>query len=275
MPIIVTAMGGHGNAHVTAEAGTAKGVAAVGTLVDDAIAIEYPDGRYYEGESGTEMVPIYMPTDQGVARDLVHRAKAAGFLAIVLTIDAIGGSNRETNIRNGFSSWLPSGNFPNGRVPNKQDLSWDDVVLQKESGLPVIIKGVMSPEIAQMAVERGCAGVQVSNHGGRQLDDVPASITVLPRIVDVVAGRITIVVDGGVRRGQDVFKALAIGANAVAVGRPVMYGLALGGWMGVQSVLEKIRAELLMTMRHAGVESISQVAQSATCLPDATRACRC
>jgi L-lactate oxidase len=260
MPIIVTAMGGHGNAHVTAEAGTAKGAAAVGTLFTCPSQSSIPMEEIMKASDGPKWFQMYMPQDQGIARDLVHRAKAAGYRAVVLTIDAIGGSNRETNVRNGFSSWLPSGNFPNGRVPNKQDLSWDDVAfLQKESGLPVIIKGVMSPEIALMAIDHGCAGIQVSNHGGRQLDDVPASITVLPRIVEAVGGRLTIVVDGGVRRGQDAFKAVASGANAVAIGRPVMYGLALGGWMGVQSVLEHIRGEFLMTMRHAGVKSVGQI----------------
>jgi lactate oxidase len=110
-----------------------------------------------------------------------------------------------------------------------------------------------------MAVDHGCGAIQVSNHGGRNLDDVPASITVLPRIVDAVGGRIPIVVDGGIRRGQDVFKALAVGANACALGRPVMYGLALGGWMGVRAVLEHIRDEFEITMRLAGARTIGEI----------------
>jgi isopentenyl diphosphate isomerase/L-lactate dehydrogenase-like FMN-dependent dehydrogenase len=125
----------------------------------------------------------------------------------------------------------------------------------------VLLKGVMTPELALTAVARGCAGVQVSNHGGRQLDDVQASFTVLPRIADAVQGRATIVIDGGVRRGQDVFKALALGANVVAVGRPVLYGLALGGWMGVQAVLQHLDGELEMTMRLAGARSISEISK--------------
>src|SRR5262249_2500865 len=136
MPIIVTAMGGHGNAHVTAEAGTAKGADAAGTLFTTPSQSSIPMEEIMKASPGPKWFQMYMPQDQGIARDLVHRAKAAGFLAIVLTIDAVGGSNRETNTRNNYSSWLPSGNFPNGRVPNKQDLSWDDVAfLQKESGL--------------------------------------------------------------------------------------------------------------------------------------------
>jgi isopentenyl diphosphate isomerase/L-lactate dehydrogenase-like FMN-dependent dehydrogenase len=119
----------------------------------------------------------------------------------------------------------------------------------------------MSPELAVMAVERGCAGIQVSNHGGRQLDDVPASITVLPRIAEAVAGRIPIVIDGGIRRGQGVFRALAFGATAVAIGRSILYGLALGGWMGVQGVLEHLKEELEMTMRLAGAKSVSEISK--------------
>jgi L-lactate oxidase len=126
----------------------------------------------------------------------------------------------------------------------------------------VLLKGVMSPELAVAAVEHSCAGIQVSNHGGRQLDDVAASISVLPRIVDVVRGRTTIIIDGGVRRGQDVLKALALGADAVAVGRPVLYGLALGGWMGVQAVLEHLDGELEMTMRLAGAQTIAEISRS-------------
>ncbi len=179
-----------------------------------------------------------------------------------MTIDSGGGSNRETNQRNQYNSWTPSGNYPGGRPANKASLGWDDVAfVQQASQLPVFVKGVLSPETAQLAVEHGCAGIQVSNHGGRQLDDVPATITALPRIVDAVRGRILVLMDGGVRRGQDVFKALALGANAVAVGRPVMYGLALGGWMGVQAVLEHLKSEFEMTMRHAGTQSINEISR--------------
>jgi isopentenyl diphosphate isomerase/L-lactate dehydrogenase-like FMN-dependent dehydrogenase len=125
--------------------------------------------------------------------------------------------------------------------------------------LPVILKGVMSPEMANLAIEHGCAGIQVSNHGGRSLDDVPATITVLPRIAEAVRGRIPIVVDGGIRRGQDAFKALALGATAVALGRPIMYSLALGGWMAVQQVLEQLNSELQAAMRHTGIRNIAEI----------------
>jgi isopentenyl diphosphate isomerase/L-lactate dehydrogenase-like FMN-dependent dehydrogenase len=127
--------------------------------------------------------------------------------------------------------------------------------------LPVLLKGVITPEFAVAAVEHGCAGVQVSNHGGRQLDDVAGAFTALPRIADALDGRAVIVIDGGIRRGQDVFKCLALGANLVAIGRPVLYGLALGGWMGAQAVFQHLDGELEMTMRLAGARTIAEISK--------------
>lgn len=267
MPIIVSVMGGHGLAHVTAEAGTTKGTHAAGTLFTAGSQSTLSMEEIAQASPGPKWFQIYMPPDQGQARDLLQRAKAAGYLAVVLTIDAFVSSNRETDRRNNFHSPLPAGNFPGriggyGRSPFKRNLGWDDVAfVQKVTGLPVLIKGVMSPQQAVEAVEHGCAGIQVSNHGGRSLDDVPASFTVLPRIAEAVGGRLAIILDGGVRRGQDVFKAMALGANAVALGRPIMYGLALGGWMGVQAVLEHLGDELKMTMHLAGVRTIGEISK--------------
>jgi len=264
MPIITSVMGGHGMAHVTAEAGTAKGTDAAGTLMEVPSQSTLTMEEIAKASPGPKWFQIYFPDDPGVARELLQRAKAAGYLAIVLTIDGVINGNRETDRRNHFVNPLPQGNFPEPRTSNKRpfkpNLGWEDVAfIQQVTGLPVILKGVLSPELAVMAVDHGCAGIQVSNHGGRNLDDTPASITVLPRIADAVGGRITIIIDGGIRRGQDVFKALALGANAVAIARPVMYGLGLGGWMGVQTVLEHLKGELEITMRLAGAKSIGEI----------------
>lgn len=267
MPIIVSAMAGHGMAHVTAEVGSAKGTGEAGALYTAASLSTNTMEEIAQAGSGPKWFQIYLPADRGKAREILDRAKAAGYRAIVLTIDTAVASNRETDRRNHFRSPLPLGNFPgeNGAyaaAPLKRDLDWDDVeFIRKTTGLPVLLKGVMSPELAATAVERGCAGIQVSNHGGRQLDDVAASITVLPRIADAVRGRAAIIIDGGIRRGQDVFKALALGANAVAIGRPVLYGLALGGWMGVQAVLQHLDGELEMTMRLAGAHTIAEISR--------------
>jgi L-lactate oxidase len=125
----------------------------------------------------------------------------------------------------------------------------------------VIVKGVLSPKVAAMAIKRGMDAVYVSNHGGRAFDGVQATITALPRIADAVQGRLPIIFDSGVRRGADVFKALALGANVVACGRPVLYGLALGGSLGAQSVLEYMRDNLALVMRLAGTSSIKDISR--------------
>jgi lactate oxidase len=267
MPLMVSAMAVHALAHETAEIGSAQGANAakalycagsLSTKTLEEIAQACPGPRWFQ---------IYLPADRGAAAAVLGRAKAAGYTAIVLTIDTVVPSNRETDRRNRFRSPFPSGNYPGqaggyGQEPIKRDLDWDDVeFIRKTTGLPVLLKGVMTPELAVAAVEHGCAGVQVSNHGGRQLDDVSASFTVLPRIADALHGRSVIVIDGGIRRGQDVFKSLALGANLVAIGRPVLYGLALGGWMGVQAVFQHLDAELEMTMRLAGARTIAEISR--------------
>ncbi|HKY82922.1 MAG TPA: alpha-hydroxy acid oxidase, partial [Sphingobium sp.] len=116
-------------------------------------------------------------------------------------------------------------------------------------------------DLVEESYKRGIAGLWVSNHGGRALDDTPATITVLPKVADAVAGRMKIVADSGFRRGQDVFKALAMGADAVAIGRPILWGLSLGGWRGVQATLERIKAEMEMTMRLMGVRTIDEISR--------------
>ncbi len=267
MPVMVSAMAGHGMAHLTAEVGSAQGTNAAKALYCAASLSTKTLEEIAQACPGPKWFQIYLPADRGKAAEILGRAKAAGYTAIVFTVDTVVASNRETDRRNHFRSPLPVGNFPQqsggyGAEPIKRDLDWDDVAfIQKTTGLPVLLKGVMSPEFAVAAVEHGCAGVQVSNHGGRQLDDVSASFTVLPRIADAVHGRAVILMDGAVRRGQDVFKALALGANAVAVGRPVLYGLALGGWMGVQAVLEHLDGELEMTMRLAGARNLAEISK--------------
>jgi L-lactate oxidase len=202
---------------------------------------------------------------------LLQRVKAAGYSAVVFTIDALGAGNSEELQRTGFpvgralaaasvrvTAGAPGAGIKRGRPKN--GFGWDDVeFIQKASGLPVLLKGVLSADLARKAVEHGVAGIQVSNHGGRQLDGVPASIDVLGPIAEAVDRRVPIIVDSGFRRGGDVFKALALGADAVAMGRPVMYGLALGGADGVKSVYDKLTQEISLTMRAAGAGRISEI----------------
>jgi L-lactate oxidase len=270
-PIIVPPMGSHGRAHISKEVGTAQGVAETGTLMVLSTVSNNSLEEVAEANPGPKWMQLYLPADRGVARELILRAKAAGYTAFVPTIDSTLAYPRETNLRNNFRTPLSlgRGNAPKGEpdlvkaarmMAAKVDLNWDDMLwIKQETGLPVIIKGVMSPVTAMQAVERGIDGVYVSNHGGRALDGCPASITVLPRVADAVKGRVPIVFDSGIRRGQDVFRALALGADVVAAGRPVMYGLALGGHLGVQSVLEYLRDDLYIVMQLAGTPNVKSI----------------
>jgi lactate oxidase len=271
-PIVVPPMGGQGLAHVSKEIGTAQGVAAMGTLMILSTQSNIPLEDVATANPGPKWMQLYFPSDRGFARELIMRAKAAGYSAIVPTIDSTLAYPRENNLRNNFRIpvTLGKGNAPKNepdivkvaRIMSsyKVDLSWDDMLwIKQETGLPVIVKGVMSPVTAMQAVERGIDGVYVSNHGGRALDGVPASITVLPRVADAVKGRVPIVFDGGIRRGTDVFRALALGADVVAVGRPILYGLALGGNLGVQSVLEYLRNDLYIVMQVSGCPNIKSI----------------
>jgi 4-hydroxymandelate oxidase len=141
-------------------------------------------------------------------------------------------------------------------------LAWDDLAwLRARTRLPIVLKGVLHPEDARLAVEQGCAGIVVSNHGGRQLDQALASLDALPEVVEAVRGRCEIFMDGGVRRGTDALVALALGARGVLLGRPVLWGLALGGADGVAAVLEHARGELSEAMALCGVRSPSEVAR--------------
>ena len=271
-PIMIPPMGSHGLAHVSKEIGTAQAAAAVNTLMMLSMQSNVPLEDVAKAHPGPKWMQLYFPADRGYAREVIMRAKAAGFSAIVPTIDSTLAYPRDNNIRNDFRIpvSLGKGNAPlNEKDPikaaqmmsqRKVDLNWDDMLwIKQETGLPVVVKGVMSPKTAMEAVERGIDAVYVSNHGGRALDGVPAAITVLPRVADAVKGRIPIVYDSGIRRGQDVFRAIALGADVVACGRPVLYGLALGGHLGAQSVLEYLRDDLYIVMQLAGTPNIRSI----------------
>ena len=282
-PIIVPPMGSHGLAHVSKEIGTAQGVAAAGTLLILSMQSNMTLEEVAAAHPGPKWMQLYFPADRGYAREVITRAKAAGYTAIVPTIDSTSAYPRDNNIRNNFRIpvALGKGNAPLNEpdaikaaaVMNRRkiDLNFDDLVwIKKETGLPVIPKGVMSPRTAMQAIERGLDAVYVSNHGGRALDGVPAAITQLPRIADMVKGRAPIIFDSGIRRGQDVFRALALGADVVACGRPIMYGLALGGHLGVQSVLEYLRDDLYIVMQLAGTPNIASITKEYIAAPRVT-----
>ncbi|CAH0473241.1 unnamed protein product [Peronospora belbahrii] len=225
---------------------------------------------------------LYVFKDRELTRGLVTRAEEAGYKAIVLTVDTPMLGHREPDVRNGFSlpNHLTMANFThiggayehgvNG-VKNSglakyvselfdPTLNWNDVKwLKSITNLPVVVKGVLSPEDAKIAVEMGCQGILVSNHGARQLDGVAATIDALPAIVKAVDGRAEVYMDGGVRRGTDVFKALALGARAVFLGRPILFGLAHSGEEGVSNVLRLLNEELKHAMLFSGTAKLADI----------------
>lgn len=261
-PIIVSPMGSHGLVHPAAEVATAAGAARSGGLLCVSSASTASMEDIGKASDGPKWFQMYLNVDEGLSREVLQRVKPAGFKAVILTVDAIGQGSSDEYVRLGRNRpWLPYGNFPDGSANAfKTNLSWSDVEFTAQaSGLPVIVKGLTRAEDASAAVKEGAAAVQVSNHGGRALDGTPAAITVLPQIADAVKGQVPIIMDSGIRRGTDVVKALALGADAVAVGRPVWWSLALGGAGGVNGLMEYFKEELVNTALHCGVNSIADL----------------
>ncbi len=220
---------------------------------------------------------LYLQHDRGFTRELVQRAEAAGYEALVLTVDAPTSGARDRERRAGFR--VPPGvravNLdglpPSPAVtldPGQSALfdsllrhapTWDDVAwLQAQTRLPILLKGVLHDDDARQAARLGLGGVIVSNHGGRTLDTAPATAHLLPRIVEALAGSMPVLVDGGIRRGTDVLKAMALGAHAVLLGRPYIHGLANAGAVGVAHVLRLLRDELEIAMALCGCSRLDQ-----------------
>ena len=223
---------------------------------------------------------LYVYRDREVTRDLVRRAEAAGCRALVLTVDTPRLGRRERNIRSPFN--LPDGvtisNLERYGTPDAlrwagsssfadyvhrlmdEGLTWEAVEwLRSITHLPILIKGILAPADAELAIDHGASGIVVSNHGGRQLDGAMATISALPDIAKAVNRRVPILLDGGVRRGTDVLKALALGASAVLIGRAYLWGLAADGEAGVSRVLEMLRSELELAMALAGCQSPADI----------------
>lgn len=273
-PFIMAPIAAHGLAHASKEAGTARGVAEFGTIMSISA---YSGAKFEEIEEGLNGSPrwfqLYMSKDDELNKSIIDEAKQDGATAIILTADATLSGNREKDIRNKFvypfgmpivSRYL-TGSGSNMSLNNiyaqsKQKICPKDVAFLSEySGLPVIVKGLQSPEDASLAIGAGAEGVWVSNHGGRQLDGAPGSFDTLEEISKAVAGRVPIIFDSGIRRGEHVFKALASGADVVAIGRPALYGLALGGWKGVKNVFDYFCTDLERVMQLAGTQTVEDI----------------
>jgi isopentenyl diphosphate isomerase/L-lactate dehydrogenase-like FMN-dependent dehydrogenase len=226
---------------------------------------------------------LYPTDDWNVTRAIVKRAEAAGCPVLVYTVDQQGGSNRETLARARRADARPCATCHTPGVPGQYkrhpmfddldlwkvtssqrlDATWDSLKrLRDMMSMKLVIKGIVTREDAQLASEHGADGLIVSNHGGRGEESNRGTIECLPEVVEAVAGRIPVLVDGGFRRGTDIFKALALGANAICVGRPYLWGLAAFGQPGVETVLDILRRELQMVMRQAGTTSIDKITKA-------------
>ncbi|MFF8811390.1 alpha-hydroxy acid oxidase [Streptomyces pactum] len=263
MPVLVAPTAFHRLAHPEGELATARAAAAAGTVLIASMAATTAIGEITAAARSVRpeaavWFQLYLQPEPEVTGALVRRAEEAGCTALVVTVDSPVRGRHGRDERHGFHDLPPGlaaenmrdlpGTAPGGAavrpIAMSSALSWEHVRrLRDTTPLPVLLKGVLHPEDAQRAVAEGVDGLVVSNHGGRQLDAAPATVEALPRIVEAVAGRLPVLLDGGVRTGCDVAVALALGATAVAVGRPVVWGLAADGERGVRDVLEWFRSD--------------------------------
>lgn len=273
-PILLAPTASHRLSHPEGELATARGAGAFGatmilsagsnTSIEDVMAVA----------SHPVWFQLYVSKDREHTKALVERVQAAGARALCVTVDSPLDGPRNRQMRTSFK--LPSGvGYPHYDGIRQQvaaptldnvepaNLTWKDIEwLRSFCRVPMLLKGVMNPADADTGIRTGADGIIVSNHGGRCLDTQPATIEALPRVVESVAGRVPVIVDGGIRRGTDVVKALALGAAAVQIGRPYVYGLASGGAAGVTHVLKILRQELLMAMSLLGCPTIGSINRS-------------
>jgi 4-hydroxymandelate oxidase len=263
MPLLVAPTSLQRVAHPDGEPALARAAEAAGTVYCLSSLASVRPRELAEAVPGVlRWFQLYWSRDREFTRELVAEAASGGYGALVLTVDLPVAGPRERDLRSGFS--LPEGlampNLPRTLVGSEHfhdtlgeivdtSLTWRDLEwLRSECSLPLVVKGVLTAEDALLACEHGAAGIVVSNHGGRQLDGVAATLDALPEVVEAAGGRAEVYLDGGVRRGTDVAKALALGARAVLVGRPALWGLTAGGEAGARHVLELFRDEILLAL---------------------------
>lgn len=262
-PILLAPTGGQGLIREDGDLESVAGAAAAdATLVISSSAslrVEEVAGR----AKGPVWFQLYVQRDREFTKDLVQRAEGAGCRALCVTVDSPthGVRDREHHAK----SEMPERTLPNFVDGNYLDptLNWKDIDwLRSFAKTPLLVKGILNPDDAEIAVKAGVAGIVVSNHGGRNLDTVPATADALPKVVERVEGRVPMIVDGGIRRGTDVLKALALGASAVQIGRPYLYGLSVAGAEGVARVVRILRREFELAMMMAGRPTIASIDRS-------------
>ncbi|WP_405788110.1 alpha-hydroxy-acid oxidizing protein [Streptomyces sp. NBC_00029] len=284
-PIVLAPTASHGLFHPEAEAATVRGAAATGALTTVSTFSTLTLEEIGAAATGPWWFQLYVQRDRALTEELVHRAREAGAGACVVTVDTPVTGLRERDLRNGFalpshgtpanlaSPGGPSAGSSTGSRPCAPGsthqgihdpridpaVGWSDLErLRTVSGLPVLAKGIVRPDDARRAAEAGI-GVWMSNHGGRNLDTATAPLATLPAVADAVAGRVPIVVDGGIRRGTDVVKALALGADAVAIGRPYVWGLAVDGADGVSATLRALHRETELALALLGAPDLASL----------------
>ena len=284
-PVMIAPAGGQVFVHPEAELATARAAGDAGTIMSLSTTSAYTIEEVAQVSSGPLWFQLY-PLEKKLITMLVRRAEEANYAAILVTVDAPLPSPKEIDVRNEFrrpstsemgnlrqesvaSGLLPETD-PTGfwQLPPKIPLTFGHLEwLRSLTSLPLVIKGIRTAEDARLCVENGVDGILVSNHGGRQMDATLSSIEALPEIVEAVGGRAEVYMDSGVRRGSDVLKALALGAQAVFIGRPLFWGLALDGEEGVRQVLEILRKELDLAMGYCGVTAVDQIDETMVALP--------
>lgn len=287
VPWAVAPMAAQALAHPDAELAVARAAAAAGVpLILSTVSSASLEEVAAAAPDGVRFFQLYTQRDWGVTRSLVERAAAAGYRGLVVTVDLPVVGYREADLRNGFTLDVPLGNLPGGRATDEDapvpgglaimdgvagsTLTWSDIErIASWSNLPLVLKGILAADDARRAVDAGAAAVVVSNHGARQLDRTVAPLRAVPGIVDAVAGRAEVWVDGGVRRGLDLAIARALGARAVLVGRPVYWGLATAGEAGVARVASILDEELRRAMALLGAPTLDDLRPEMVVLPPA------
>jgi 4-hydroxymandelate oxidase len=280
MPIMVGPWAFQGLAHPEGERATAEGAAAAGVvMVVSTVATSSLEDVARAAAGSPLWFQFYLLRERGMTAGLLRRAEAAGYRAVVMTVDKLPVPGRRRRLaadRFSLPEGTPIANFgytvpenqdtgPDGYLRGLLDASVTAADLEWACGecrLPLLVKGILNPEDAVTAVEAGAAGIIVSNHGGRQLDGSIATADALPAVVDAVAGRVPVLVDGGIRSGTDVVKALAVGAAAVMVVRPLIWGLVVHGAPGVEAVLKELAIEMTHAMALCGARSVADIDRS-------------
>jgi 4-hydroxymandelate oxidase len=258
LPVLVAPWAYQRLAHPDGEFATARGASSAATAMIGSSTAESSLQEVAAAAPGPNWWQLYVAEDRGFTESMLSRVVEAGYTAICWTVDFPVSGLRHRDTRSGFVMPLGVGTSDYIFDP---ELSWDDLAWIKERapGLPVAVKGLLTAEDAELAVQAGADAVVVSNHGGRQLDRSPAGLEALPEVAAQVSGRVPVLMDGGVRRGTDVLTAMALGAVAVLVGRPTIWGLASEGDAGVAGVLEILRSEFANAMSLTGCRSVDEI----------------